>query len=47
MCLLRFFNQTAIPNVYIHLAAAYAILRANGVDRGKTDLIGQFNAFDV
>jgi hypothetical protein len=30
----------AIPNLNFHLAAAYAILRHNGVDLGKADYIG-------
>lgn len=32
--------QIVIPNVYFHVAMAYAILRANGVDVGKMDFIG-------
>jgi hypothetical protein len=28
------------PNLYFHLATAYAILRNNGVDVGKSDFIG-------
>jgi hypothetical protein len=27
----------SIPNVYFHLAMAYAILHSNGVDVGKMD----------
>jgi hypothetical protein len=30
----------AIPNFYFHVATAYGILRANGVDIGKRDYIG-------
>jgi uncharacterized protein len=30
----------ALPNFYFHLTAAYAILRANGVDLGKMDYLG-------
>jgi uncharacterized protein len=30
----------ALPNFYFHATTAYAILRANGVDLGKTDFIG-------
>lgn len=30
----------AIPNVYFHITTAYAILRANGVEIGKTDFLG-------
>ena len=32
--------QVAIPNVYFHIMAAYAILRHNGVDVGKMDFLG-------
>jgi uncharacterized protein len=31
----------ALPNFYFHLTAAYAILRANGVDLGKGDYMGK------
>ena len=30
----------ALPNFYFHYAIAYAILRQNGVDIGKTDYLG-------
>lgn len=30
----------ALPNFYFHLTAAYAILRANGVELGKRDFLG-------
>ncbi len=30
----------ALPNFYFHATAAYAILRANGVDLGKRDFLG-------
>ncbi len=30
----------ALPNFYFHMSAAYAILRANGVDLGKRDFLG-------
>lgn len=36
-----YFFQHAIPNVYFHVAAAYAILRHNGVEIGKKDYLGQ------
>ncbi|SAK91581.1 PF09351 domain protein [Caballeronia pedi] len=39
--------QIVIPNVYFHVAMAYAILRTNGVDVGKMDFIGPVNAFDL
>jgi hypothetical protein len=32
--------QVAIPNIYFHVAMAYAILRHNGVDVGKRDFLG-------
>lgn len=32
--------QLAIPNFYFHVTMAYAILRTNGVDIGKSDYIG-------
>lgn len=35
--------QMTIPNVYFHLAMAYAILRSNGVDVGKMDFLGAIN----
>ncbi len=38
--LLRF----ALPNFYFHHAAAYAILRQCGVEIGKRDYLGAFNA---
>ncbi|MGF6758203.1 DUF1993 domain-containing protein [Paraburkholderia sp. GAS42] len=39
--------QIVIPNVYFHVAMAYAILRTNGIDVGKMDFIGPVNAFDA
>jgi hypothetical protein len=33
----------AISNVYFHIMAAYAILRHNGVEVGKTDFLGPIN----
>ena len=30
----------AIPNFYFHMSTAYSILRANGVEVGKTDFLG-------
>ena len=32
--------QMTVPNVYFHVAMAYAILRHNGVDIGKMDFLG-------
>ena len=37
---LEFLQRWAIPNVYFHITAAYAILRHNGVDIGKRDFLG-------
>jgi uncharacterized protein len=38
--------QMTIPNVYFHIAMAYAILRHNGVDIGKMDFLGPVNWID-
>jgi hypothetical protein len=35
--------QMTIPNVYFHIAMAFAILRHNGVDIGKMDFLGPIN----
>jgi hypothetical protein len=34
-------TQVTLPNVYFHLAVAYAILRKNGIDVGKMKTFGQ------
>ena len=39
--------QMTIPNVYFHIATAYAILRHNGVDIGKMDFLGPIHWIDV
>jgi hypothetical protein len=39
--------QMTIPNVYFHIAMAYAILRHNGVDIGKMDFLGPIRWIDV
>jgi uncharacterized protein len=39
--------QVAIPNIYFHIAMAYAILRHNGVDVGKMDFLGPMRFVDV
>ena len=39
--------QVAIPNIFFHLAMAYAILRHNGVDVGKMDFLGPMNFMPV
>jgi hypothetical protein len=36
----EFLLQHAIPNLYFHVTAAYAILRHNGVEVGKNDYLG-------
>lgn len=45
---LNFKGQTyllgfVLPNFYFHLTAAYAILRHNGLDIGKTDFLGNIS----
>ncbi|HEX3895224.1 MAG TPA: DUF1993 family protein [Rudaea sp.] len=37
---LGYLNEFVLPNVYFHATAAYAILRHNGVEIGKTDFLG-------
>jgi len=37
---MQYFLSFAIPNFYFHMATAHAILRANGVDIGKSDFMG-------
>lgn len=39
--------QVSIPNIYFHIAMAYAILRHNGVDVGKQDFLGPMNFVDA
>ncbi len=36
-----------IPNFYFHIATAYDILRANGVDIGKGDYLGELPLIDA
>ncbi len=36
---LDYVNQWAMPNFYFHVATAYAILRANGIELGKRDFL--------
>ncbi|MFN7453036.1 MAG: DUF1993 family protein [Pseudobdellovibrionaceae bacterium] len=38
-----FLIQHALPNFFFHVATAYSILRANGVDLGKADFLGEQN----
>jgi hypothetical protein len=37
---INFLLQYATPNFYFHVTTAYAILRSNGVEVGKSDFIG-------
>ncbi len=37
---LQYYHSYAVPNFYFHMTTAYNILRANGVDVGKTDFLG-------
>jgi len=39
--------QMIVPNVYFHIAMAYSILRANGVDVGKMDFLGPIDFVDA
>src|SRR5215472_6999537 len=39
--------QMTIPNVYFHIAMAYAILRHNGVDIGKMDFLDPIHWIDA
>jgi hypothetical protein len=36
----QYYHSYAIPNFFFHMTTAYNILRANGVDVGKTDFLG-------
>jgi hypothetical protein len=36
-----YLTHFVIPNVYFHITAAYAILRHNGVELGKSDFLGE------
>jgi hypothetical protein len=40
-------HELALPNFYFHLSMAYAILRHNGVNLGKTDFIGGLKLKDA
>lgn len=35
-----YLNSFALPNFYFHMTAAYALLRHNGVELGKSDFLG-------
>ena len=36
----QYYHGYAVPNFYFHMTTCYAILRANGVEIGKTDFLG-------
>lgn len=36
----RYYHSYAVPNFFFHMTTAYNILRANGVEIGKTDFLG-------
>jgi uncharacterized protein len=36
----RYYQSYALPNFFFHMTTAYAILRANGIEVGKTDFLG-------
>ncbi len=40
-------TSMATPNFYFHFSMAYAVLRHNGVDVGKTDYIGAITTVDL
>lgn len=42
-----YLSEFVLPNVYFHASMAYAILRANGVDLGKMDFLGNLGFHDV
>ena len=37
---MQYYQGYALPNFYFHLTTAFAILRANSVEIGKTDFLG-------
>lgn len=37
---LQYYHSYAVPNFFFHMTTAYNILRANGVEVGKTDFLG-------
>lgn len=39
--------RLALPNFYFHFTTAYAILRHNGVDIGKSDYVGELPFLDL
>jgi hypothetical protein len=42
-----YLRELALPNFYFHVTTAYAILRHNGVDLGKSDFIGALSLRDL
>ena len=42
----QFLAQVSLPNFYFHVTMAYAILRHNGVEVGKSDFIGNIPTRD-
>lgn len=40
-------REMVVPNTYFHLAMAYAILRHNGVELGKTDFLSSLTLRDL
>jgi hypothetical protein len=42
-----YLHRFALPNFYFHATAAYAILRANGVEIGKRDYMGTVPGLDL
>ncbi len=42
-----YLNELSAPNFYFHVTTAYAILRHNGVDVGKSDYMGSLNLRDL
>jgi hypothetical protein len=43
----EYLSEFALPNFYFHVTTAYAILRNNGVERGKLDYLGNITLRDV
>lgn len=42
-----YLRARAVPNFYFHLTTTYALLRAGGVDLGKSDYLGNLPLFDA
>ncbi len=38
-----YFLEHAVPNFFFHVMTAYAILRHNGVELGKSDYLGKLS----